>query len=161
MRDNWCIGFSDRYTVGVWVGNFSGDPMQDVTGVSGAAPMWKKIMDFLHAKSGSQMPLAIEKIAIPEPKAQGLSIAPIITPKIIYPHEGSVLALDPDIPLSRQKVLLKASLNSKDYEWVLDGRSFGTLDEPRFWGVERGHHLMEIRKIEATEVLDKIRFLVK
>jgi penicillin-binding protein 1C len=161
MRDNWCIGFSDRYTVGVWVGNFSGDPMQDVTGVSGAAPMWKKIMDFLHEKSGSQIPLAIEKIAIPEPKAQGLSIAPIITPKIIYPHEGSVLALDPDIPLSRQKVLLKASLNSKDYEWVLDGRSFGTLDEPRFWGVERGNHLMEIRKVEATEVLDKIRFLVK
>jgi len=23
MRDNWCVGYSDRYTVGVWVGNFS------------------------------------------------------------------------------------------------------------------------------------------
>ena len=22
MRDNWCVGFSDRYTVAVWVGNF-------------------------------------------------------------------------------------------------------------------------------------------
>ena len=27
MRDNWCIGFSSRYTVGVWVGNFNGAPM--------------------------------------------------------------------------------------------------------------------------------------
>ena len=107
------------------------------------------------------MPLAIEKIAIPEPEGQGLSIAPTITPKIIYPHEGSVLALDPDIPLSRQKVLFKASLNSKDYEWFLDGKSVGTLDQPRFWGVERGSHLMEIRKVEAAEVLDKVRFLVK
>ena len=25
LRDNWCIGFTDRYTVGVWVGNASGD----------------------------------------------------------------------------------------------------------------------------------------
>jgi penicillin-binding protein 1C len=22
MRDNWCVGYSERYTVGVWVGNF-------------------------------------------------------------------------------------------------------------------------------------------
>ena len=27
MRDNWCVGFSDRYTVGIWAGNFSGEPM--------------------------------------------------------------------------------------------------------------------------------------
>jgi len=37
--DNWCIGFSRRYTVGVWVGNFSGAPMKDVSGISGAAPV--------------------------------------------------------------------------------------------------------------------------
>src|SRR5262249_39694203 len=40
MRDNWCVGFSRRYTVGVWVGNFSGAPMRDVSGVTGAAPVW-------------------------------------------------------------------------------------------------------------------------
>ena len=34
LRDNWCIGFTDRYTVGVWVGNASGAPMHQVSGVS-------------------------------------------------------------------------------------------------------------------------------
>ena len=29
MRDNWCVGFTDRYTVGVWVGNASGEPMHE------------------------------------------------------------------------------------------------------------------------------------
>ncbi len=43
MRDNWCIGFTDRYTVGVWVGNASGEPMHDVSGVSGAAPVWQAL----------------------------------------------------------------------------------------------------------------------
>ncbi len=38
MRDNWAVGYSQRYTVGVWVGNASGAPMWDVSGTSGAAP---------------------------------------------------------------------------------------------------------------------------
>lgn len=48
MRDNWCIGFSGRYTVGVWVGNADGQPMHDVSGVTGAAPVWRAVMDYLH-----------------------------------------------------------------------------------------------------------------
>ncbi|HTZ00532.1 MAG TPA: penicillin-binding protein 1C, partial [Rhodocyclaceae bacterium] len=35
MRDNWCAGFSARYTVAVWVGNAEGSPMHDVSGVAG------------------------------------------------------------------------------------------------------------------------------
>lgn len=48
MRDNWCVGFSRRYTVGVWVGNANGEPMHDVSGISGAAPVWAAVMDYLH-----------------------------------------------------------------------------------------------------------------
>ena len=51
MRDNWCIGYTDRYTVGVWVGNFEGDSMRDVSGVTGAAPAWHDIMLALHART--------------------------------------------------------------------------------------------------------------
>ena len=44
MRDNWAVGYSQRYTVGVWVGNASGAPMHDVSGTSGAAPVWATLM---------------------------------------------------------------------------------------------------------------------
>src|ERR1700719_3436461 len=37
MRDHWCVGYTDRFTVAVWVGNSSGAPMRDVTGITGAA----------------------------------------------------------------------------------------------------------------------------
>ena len=56
MRDNWCIGYTDRYTVGVWVGNFEGDSMRDVSGVTGAAPAWHDIMVALHARQRSRAP---------------------------------------------------------------------------------------------------------
>ena len=51
MRDNWCVGYSRHYTVGVWVGNFSGEPMREVSGVTGAAPLWLEI-DELPARRG-------------------------------------------------------------------------------------------------------------
>ena len=56
MRDNWAVGWSARYTVGVWVGNASGAAMHDVSGTSGAAPIWAAVMGFLHARAPSRAP---------------------------------------------------------------------------------------------------------
>ncbi|WP_327082105.1 penicillin-binding protein 1C [Polaromonas sp. CG_9.5] len=56
MRDNWAMGYSSRYTVGVWVGNASGAPMWDVSGTSGAAPVWAAMMNFLHKNEASRPP---------------------------------------------------------------------------------------------------------
>lgn len=38
-RDNWAMGYTTRWTVGVWVGNFDGRPMRRVSGISGAGPL--------------------------------------------------------------------------------------------------------------------------
>lgn len=56
MRDNWAIGFSQRYTVGVWVGNASGAPMWDVSGTTGAAPVWAAVMRYLHRSEPGRAP---------------------------------------------------------------------------------------------------------
>ncbi len=56
MRDNWAIGWSQRYTVGVWVGNASGAPMHEVSGTSGAAPIWAEVMGWLHRATPSRAP---------------------------------------------------------------------------------------------------------
>ena len=56
MRDNWAVGYSQRYTVGVWVGNASGAPMWDVSGTSGAAPVWAALMIHLHSTEPSRAP---------------------------------------------------------------------------------------------------------
>ena len=56
MRDNWCIGFTDRYTVAVWVGNLEGDPMRAVSGTSGAAPVWRDLMLALNSDRAVRPP---------------------------------------------------------------------------------------------------------
>jgi penicillin-binding protein 1C len=50
FRDTWTAGFSREYTVAVWVGNFDGHPMRHVSGVTGAAPLWNRIMLHLHER---------------------------------------------------------------------------------------------------------------
>lgn len=42
--DNWCAGFTKERTVAVWVGNFDGTPMQRVSGITGAGPIFKRVM---------------------------------------------------------------------------------------------------------------------
>jgi len=48
FRDNWTVGYSSRYTVGVWVGNFDGKEMKKVSGITGAGPLFRNVMRFLH-----------------------------------------------------------------------------------------------------------------
>ncbi|OUL22627.1 penicillin-binding protein 1C [Nostoc sp. T09] len=48
FRDTWTVGFTTDYTVATWVGNFNGEPMRQVSGVTGAAPLWNRIMLHLH-----------------------------------------------------------------------------------------------------------------
>ncbi len=46
FRDNWTIGFTPQLSVAVWVGNNDNEAMKDVTGLSGAAPIWHDVMAY-------------------------------------------------------------------------------------------------------------------
>lgn len=44
FRDNWTLGYTANFAVGVWVGNADASAMQDVSGVDGAGPIWRDVM---------------------------------------------------------------------------------------------------------------------
>ncbi|MEZ4644145.1 MAG: transglycosylase domain-containing protein [Chloroflexota bacterium] len=44
FHDNWTVGYTPDLVVGVWVGNAGNEPMRDVTGLSGAGPIWHYFM---------------------------------------------------------------------------------------------------------------------
>ena len=144
MRDNWALGYSDRYTVGVWVGNFSGEPMWDVSGVSGAAPVWQEIMNRLHRGAPSRAPapppgVVVRRVqfdgdleaARDEYFVAGTEMAEVRiagTPtraRIAYPGEGTIVALDPDIPAAQQRIALRASGVGAGGSWRIDDRPAG------------------------------------
>lgn len=55
-RDNWCVGFTNDCIVAVWLGNLDQSPMQDISGVTGAGPIFHQIMVNLHQRHHGTAP---------------------------------------------------------------------------------------------------------
>ncbi len=210
MRDNWALGWSQRYTVGVWVGNAGGAPMHDVSGTSGAAPVWAEVMGWLH-RSGTQggggarsrapaPPPGLVRAAVrfgPEPggtrliesareewfiagtqqplfavdggasgatamaargrartaagtaagdgSADGQDGLQAPTPRILSPAPGTIVALDPDIPPTRQRLRFTAGGGgtAADVRWRIDGKERGRGAEWA-WLPWPGRHRVEL-----------------
>lgn len=174
MRDNWCAGFSSRYTVVVWVGNADGSPMWNVTGVSGAAPVWRDVMNSLHAQESSEVPPAppgllaheyrdmrgrLQKdwfLKGTEPVQQKLADRRFGL-KILHPSEGTLIAFDPDIPEAQQALFFEATgALPKGGRWVLDQKTL-PADHIRLSQLEGGRHRLEIQNKEG-HALDAVQF---
>ncbi len=44
FRDNWTVGYTPDLVTGVWIGNVNQTPMVNVTGITGAGPIWHQFM---------------------------------------------------------------------------------------------------------------------
>jgi penicillin-binding protein 1C len=179
MRDNWCIGYSKRYTVGVWVGNFSGEPMWNVSGITGAAPIWIEMMDFLHRDVPS-----IKREALPglvwkkvefssgiaasreewfirgtEPNSDDQRIGQF-NQRILYPPSGTVIALDPDIPKELQKVFFISQTGDGNIRWKLNGTPIAMNGKAIPWNPSTGKYHLAIVDQE-DRIVDSVQFEVR
>lgn len=180
MRDNWCIGFSGAYTVAVWVGNFEGDSMHDVSGVTGAAPVWHDLMVALHRQRGSiepRPPAGVTATQIhfkpaveptrrewfidPAPRAEitGLSAQGEL-PRIESPANGMVIALDPDIPQNRQRIPITVSGADAAMTLMLNDQSLGPAAKQRLWAPEPGVYRLTLADARG-QALDRVLFTVR
>jgi penicillin-binding protein 1C len=102
FRDNWTIGFTPEFSVGVWVGNFDGAPMREVSGVTGAGPILHAVFDYLHGNYGTSW----------------YRTPPQIVERTVHPLTGKLLA-DSDPRGVREKFLpdrLPAAETPADYD---------------------------------------------
>jgi len=180
MRDNWCVGFSRRYTVGVWVGNFEGDSMHDVSGVTGAAPAWLEIVNALQENQPSEPPATPEGVAgrsirfdpaVEPPRSEWfilgtetdwvrLAPAGASAPRIDSPANGAVIALDPDIPYENQAVFFAAHPAQADARFVLDGKFLASAAARPRWTPTPGLHKLVLAG-PGGKVYDRVAFSVR
>lgn len=52
-RDNWVVGYTRAVTVAVWIGNFDGSEMENVSGITGAGPIFHAVMDAAMRRRGN------------------------------------------------------------------------------------------------------------
>ena len=182
MRDNWAMGYSQRYTVGVWVGNASGAPMWDVSGTTGAAPIWLAVMNYLHRTQPSKPPkppagvvqVAVHFAAQEAPRQEwfiqgtqqtsfGLNAKDPASQsakagaRITAPANGTILALDPDIPPERQR--LTFTTDATGMRWLMDGKPFAQGPSAQ-WLPWPGRHVVKLVNAKG-ETQDEIRLEVR
>lgn len=184
MRDNWCVGFTSRYTVGVWVGNFSGAPMHDVSGVTGAAPIWRDLIHRLHATEPSRKPLAppglVEQEVAFEPAVEaardewflagtqtrlvatstGANAGAAVTPHIRYPAPETIIALDPDIADEHQRVVFQASPVLPGMQWRIGDTVLADAHGRAAWSPLPGRHMLFLEN-EEGQALSSVPFEVR
>ncbi|MCL2878113.1 MAG: penicillin-binding protein 1C, partial [Acidobacteria bacterium] len=175
MRDNWCVGYSELYTVGVWAGNFSGEPMWNVSGISGAAPVWVEVMTWLHRggwnNEAARPPAGLVYSALPDEPGRRewfirgtedvMSPGTVkISARIVYPAEAAIIAIDPNIPAEDQKLFFEARAGSGEFNWKLDGEVLGRADGLLLWTPVPGRHILVLTDA-ADRPLDEVNFEVR
>lgn len=178
MRDNWCIGYSERYTVGVWVGNFSGEPMWNVSGISGAAPAWVEVMKYLHRSSPSRAPKPTPNVVARNVTIQtateserqewflkGTETGEVIArtqhakARITYPSDGTIIALDPDIPAENHAVFFEAT-KDQEFDWYLNDEKIADAAHYVRWKPENGTYTLSIADKDGN-IIDTVEFNVR
>ena len=177
MRDNWCVGYSGRYTVGVWVGNFSGESMWNVSGISGSAPVWVEIMNRLHysGRNNNETPASppaglIYSASVNEPGRSEwfirgtesvMSPGTVKSPaRIVYPADAAIIAIDPNIPADDQKLFFEARADFGEFHWKLNGRTIGSADGLLLWTPVHGQYTLVLTDAQDRP-LDEVRFEVR
>jgi len=168
MRDNWCIGYTSRFTVGVWVGNAGGAPMHGVSGVSGAAPVWREVVAQLHASAPSRPPAPAPGLVAQRGEwfLAGTEARPGSAADsgragafgIETPRDGSVVLLDPDIPMAAQRL----SFVGAPGQWSVNGRVVGRGGVVH-WLPRPGRFVLEWRAATAGETTpsERVSFEVR
>jgi penicillin-binding protein 1C len=179
MRDNWCIGYSNKYTVGVWMGNFTGEPMWNVSGITGAAPLWIEMMNFLHRSDlnqESKLPVHLVKERIEfqqgiesareewfirgtEPNSKNRRVGQF-NQRILYPPSGTVIVLDPDIPFDQQNIFFISQTNEDRLRWKLNNVTMDMARKTIAWPPRSGKYYLAIEDPEGR-IIDAVNFEVR
>lgn len=110
FRDNYAIGYTNRYLLAVWSGNKDGSNMKGVSGATGAGEIFSRLVTSLEPPGG-----APENVTL---HADGNGYLEIVTPL-----ESSRYRNDPAIPARTQTVVPKFATGIPfDHSvWTLDG----------------------------------------
>lgn len=122
FRDAWAVGWSNRWTVGVWVGRADGTPRAGQYGRNTAAPLLLDVFDQLPADPpGEPAPPALVAETPPAALRRFEPASRDDGPSILYPPDGA--ALDPPSP--GRPFRLAARGGTGGLSWLIDGQPLG------------------------------------
>ncbi len=173
FRDAWSVGFSNDYTVGVWVGRADGAPSAGRIGREAAAPILLQTFELLPAdrrpepappagalmvSSTDHLPEGLRVFARDSEPAQRLQTANIPPPSIAFPPNGAVVPF----PASNAgTVVFKAEGGREPLAWLVNGTllgSYGRFDSVVYKPQGEGVARVTVVDAQGRSDTSKIRF---
>lgn len=145
-HDNWTVGYTSSYTVGVWVGNNDNHAMRDITGVVGAAPIWNQFFEeFLKGKPTEQFnrPDRIKEAEICNISGK--------LPDALCTERGTEVFIEGTEPKEVSYPYKKVKIDSRNYLLASDSCSKNYVEEKIFidypsevytWALEDGQEVI-------------------
>ena len=81
-------------------------------------------------------------------------------PHIIYPANGTIIALDPDIPTENQLLFFEAKTDDRQFGWVLNNERIGDSIAAVSWKPKRGKYLLSLVN-NQNNIVDSVAFEVR
>ena len=127
-HDNWTLGYTKDFTVGVWVGNSDNTPMAHIDGVTGAGPIWREIMLRSYETLGTA-----EKVIDSKLQKPGKIASPKTnydkTFKIVNPPDGSIYKLSKSTQFERIAFEVSMQDNLTSVEFIINGNSLAKITD--------------------------------
>ena len=140
-HDNWTVGYTPDFSLGVWVGNNDNSPMIKLTGITGAAPIWNQFFtEFYKDKPKNSFNFPSRPPAI-IPNISSLDSPESL--EIVYPQNLSSFQSAP-LMVSSEAITFKERHGAgiKKIFWVVDGKNLG--QNPNWRPVAGEHTVMSI-----------------
>jgi penicillin-binding protein 1C len=174
FRDAWSAGFSNDYTVVVWIGRADGTPRPGRVGIDAAAPVLLKVFGLLPADrrpaplppagtiaaaGTDQLPPSLRYFKR-ETQAQVVRLTPVPPPSIAFPPSGTVVPL-PAANARDKTIVLKADGGRAPLTWLVNGMLIGSFDrfQPALY-LPKGEGIARITVVDSEGRSDtsQVRF---
>jgi membrane carboxypeptidase/penicillin-binding protein PbpC len=162
-RDNWTVGYTPSYAVGVWVGHADGSPMlgpdgaTPTTGATGAAPLWHAAMESVLR---GKVPERFARIPEKRERLVGArDLAPLQPEphkpwRIVSPLPNATFRLHAYLPADHQKIAAEAGAPpDRTLRWFLNGRFLAeSRGGSKVWiAPEPGKHQLKVKSEDGHE----------
>ena len=179
-KDNFALGYTSRWTVGVWVGNFDASSMQKVSGITGAGPILHDVAVETEKKYPSvpfELPKGVQYYTVCnqsgllagpycEHTTQEVLVADNIpevcsgkhkiqghTLQIISPQEGDTFMVDTATARKAQQLKLSAYCTDKKCLWKIDNKALEDNECEAWWPLAKGKHTLHVTCSNQTRQL--------
>ena len=173
FRDSWAFVFNSKYLIGVWMGNLTSEPMDNITGASAALKVAKTLIESERLKKDAFSFSMSRKLSLMEycfkkngkcqkredyfyenkfKNSKIVKTKPVIKDFKLMPNQSILhLAIDPRIPKKFQQYRFEVKSETKAIRWFVNNKKVENKGKTLIWDLKPGQFNISAQSMMTGE----------